>query len=42
MVRIPFFSSWVAVEPRVVDVEHIRYELITFLIASRETVSAQT
>jgi fructose-specific phosphotransferase system IIC component len=24
------------------DVEHIRYELITFLIASRDTVSAQT
>ena len=23
------------------DVEHIRYELITFLIASRDTVSAQ-
>jgi hypothetical protein len=38
----PPFSSWTVVEPRVVDVEHIRYELITFLIASRETVSAQT
>jgi len=28
-------------ETRVTDVEHIRYELITFLIASRDTVSAQ-
>jgi hypothetical protein len=26
---------------RVADIEHIRYELITFLIASRDTVSAQ-
>jgi hypothetical protein len=33
-------TSWPA-EPRVADVEHIRYELITFLIASRGTVSAQ-
>ena len=40
-----FFSprgAWCAVvEPRVADVEHIRYELLTFLIASRDTVSAQ-
>jgi hypothetical protein len=29
------------VETRVADVEHIHYELITFLIASRDTVSAR-
>ena len=34
-------SSWSSLNPRVTDVEHIRYELITFLIASRDTVSAQ-
>ena len=44
MVRLFFLllsSWWVVVETRVADVEHIRYELITFLIASRDTVSAQ-
>jgi hypothetical protein len=36
------FTSWpVLRHVSVADVEHIRYELITFLIASRDTVSAQ-
>jgi cytochrome P450 len=36
----PPFSLVMLTETRVLDVEHIRYELITFLIASRDTVSA--
>jgi cytochrome P450 len=36
------FASWPALtHVSVADVEHIRYELITFLIASRDTVSAR-
>ena len=35
-----FFILVVVVETRAADVEHIRYELITFLFASRDTVGA--
>jgi hypothetical protein len=40
MVRLFFLPRGEWLRHVVADVEHIRYELITFLIASRDTVSA--